>query len=167
MRQIPDSIQHVLPVFSRKPQNHVNDHVQMRSLQSPVAISKHAGFITSVNSLCRPVIRCLKSQLNPDRLDLIQLRQHPNFVIFQTIRPCSDRKRHNIRSFHRLSIQPCKPVRITVGIGVGLKIRDVFLIRLRSICRKFSSNKCLCPFDLDADQILVCKRLREFSGAAR
>ena len=144
----------------------MNDHRQMRSLQSPVAIGKHAGFIAPVNSLRRPVIRCLKSQLDPDRLDLIQLRQHPNFVIFQTIRPCSDRKRHNIRPFHRLSVQPCKPVRVTIGIGVGLKIRDVFLIRPRSICRKLSSNKCLCPFDLVANRILVCERLREFPGSA-
>ena len=160
---MPDSLEHICFIFIGKSQDDMDNDGQASLFQSAVGIVKNLQGISSVDALCGLITGGLKSQFHPDRLDPVQLSEHPNLITSETVGPGTDGENADFRPPDGFLIERTEPFHIAVGIGVGLKVCNVQPLFCRDRGGDLLIHTLFCKTDLLFDRQ---ERGGEFSGSA-
>ena len=116
-----------------------------------------------MHRLSGPLVDSLQAQLYPYGLDPVQIRQHFHNPFREAVWPGSDRQGGDFRAAYGFHVECLQPFRLSVGIGKGLKISDIFSLGQRDPGREFAIDPCAGVPDLLFDRQ---QRRREFPRSA-
>ena len=120
-------LQDFRPGFAGQAQDGVDDHGKAQGAQALHGVVKDPGRIAPANPQRRGVVDRLQTQLDPDELvrkSRPKAGQAGQNLFVQAVRPGGDGDAGGFREGKGFPKQGDQPVRIPVGIGVGLKIGD-------------------------------------------
>ena len=159
--QISHCLKNLFPALSRKLQNRMNDHFDIPFAEILHSLIEAGKPISPSDVLSCFFMDRLKPQLDPYRLDPVQLFQKIQYLLSQTVRSGSYRQGYDPWMRHCLLKNLPEIFHRRIGVGIRLKIRNIFLNR------PLGGKKRDLAFNLLCDrQRYVCRKISASSLAA-
>ena len=127
-----DGFQHIFPGLPGQPEDDVNNDSDFALFEAFVGIFEDRECVAPVESMSGAFMDGLETQLYPDRLYTVQVGEHVEDLIRQTVRPGADGDCGNLRKGGCFEEEIPKARRIAIGICEGLEVGDVSALIFRA-----------------------------------
>ena len=158
-----DGFQHIFPGLPGQPEDDVNNDSDFALFEAFVGIFEDRECVAPVESMSGAFMDGLETQLYPDRLYTVQVGEHVEDLIRQTVRPGADGDCGNLRKGGCFEEEIPKARRIAIGICEGLEVGDVSALIFRDPGGDLGIYPASGPRDLLCDG---GGGFREISGTA-
>ena len=163
--EITDGREHVVVGFPWKSENDVDDDGEAGGFQAVIGIVEYRERIAAVDAFGSHLMDRLESELDPDVLSgfVAKSLQHRKHLVRETVGTGSEGEGDDFRLCESFPIERFEALDRSVGVRIGLEVRDVLLLLCRAVLRELRLNTCLREPEL----LLQWKqRCREIAGSA-
>ena len=163
--QVADGCEHVVFRFPWEAEDDVYDDGEAGGLQATVGVLEDGEWIAAVDAFCRRFMDRLESELDPDVLDgfFTEPAKHREHLVRETVGTGAEGERDDFRLREGFSVKCFEALDRSVGVRIGLEVRDVLLFLRRAVLRELRLDTCLCEPELLLQRKQRC---REIAGAA-
>lgn len=162
--QVADGREHVVFRFPWESEDDVHDDGEAGGLQAAIGVVEDGERIASVDAFCRRFMDRLESELDPDVLAgfFTEPAKHREHLVRQTIGTGAEGEGDDFRLCECLPVEGFEALDRSVGVRIGLEVRDVLLILRGTVLRELRFDTRLRKTEL----LLQWKqRRREIAGA--
>ena len=163
--EITEGCEHVVFSFPWKAENDVDDDGEASGFQAVIGIVKYRERIAAVDAFRRRFMDRLESELDPDVLSgfVAKSLQHREHLVRETVGTGSEGEGDDFRLCEGFPIERFEALDRSVGVRIGLEVRDVLLLLRRAALRELRLDTRLREPEL----LLQWKqRCREIAGPA-
>ena len=163
--EVADGREHVVFSFPWKAENDVDDDGEASGFQAVIGIVKYRERIAAVDAFGGHLMDRLESELDPDVLSgfVAESLQHREHLVRETVGTGSEGESDDFRLCEGFPIERFEALDRSVGVRIGLEVRDVLLLLRCAALRELRLDTCLRKPEL----LLQWKqRRREIAGPA-
>ena len=159
--EITDGREHVVFGFPWKSENDVDDDGEAGGLQAAIGSVEHGEWVAAVDAFCRRFMDRLEAELDPDVLSgfVAKSLQHREHLVRETVGTGAEGEGDNFRLCEGFSVKRFEALDRSVGVRIGLEVRDVLLFLLRAVLWELRLDTCLRETELLLQRKQRCREI--------
>ena len=163
--QVADGRKHVVFTFPWEAEDDVHDDGEVSGLQAVVGVVEHGERVAAVDAFCRRFMDRLESELDPDVLPgfFTEPAEHREHLVRETVGTGAEGESDDFRLCEGFSVQRFEALDRSVGVCIGLEVRDVLLRLCHTVFRELRLDTRLRELELLLQRKQRCC---EIAGAA-
>ena len=163
--EITDGREHVVVGFPWEAEDDMDDDGEVGGFQAVIGIVKYRERIAAVDTFGGHLMDRLESELDPDVLAgcFSEPAKHREHLVRETVGTGSEGERDDFRLCEGFPIERFEALDRSVGVRIGLEVRDVLLLLRRAVLRELRLDTCLREPELLLQRKQRC---REIAGPA-
>ncbi len=159
--EITDGREHVVVGFPWEAEDDMDDDGEASGLQAVIGIVKYRERIAAVDAFRRRFMDRLESELDPDVLSgfVAKSLQHREHLVRETVGTGAEGEGDDFRLCEGFPIERFEALDRSVGVRIGLEVRDVLLLLRRAALRELRLDTCLRESELLLQRKQRCREI--------